>query len=302
MIHDHPPRRNQRSPNSEGAKAEDSHTLYPIHTNEPRTDQDFPTKHENAAKRQLQIAHEWVRFTAWRIGIKPTITSSGFWTAFATIIIAGATLVYVHYARKQWQAMSRQLTVMQRTLKLTRSQLESASGAVVYAWRPFSFVTPTDMAINLSNSGHTTARHIHGALDISFFSVPAGNPAGKRVQRTLNVASIGPFNASDPDSGNSRYQWRIPDAVSKQEARDMAAGKIGMKANLRLSYNDGFRVVKDDDCYVRLGFFIRTPYFSSSGGGDSECSDLSKTLPTFYSALKEARNQAARAAQRHNKN
>lgn len=220
---------------------------------------------------------------------------------FFTVIIAVATVCYTVYAGRQWHVMSGQLTVMQRTLQLTNNQVESASGAVVYAWRPFSFVKPTDMNINFTNSGHTTATHVHAILDISLFSVPSLSVVDKRPQRTLDLASIGPSNPSDPQSGNNRYTWRIPYAVSKQEALEMADGKIGMRAILHESYNDGFRVINNQDCYISLGFSIKAPYYNASGGNDSECSDLSNTVGPFYKMLMQVRREAKLAAQKHQK-
>ncbi|MGB7434591.1 MAG: hypothetical protein WBQ61_07240 [Candidatus Acidiferrum sp.] len=86
-------------------------------------DADHPAKHENRAERFIKITKEWIEFTAWPMvrnavwpAIKSTLTSSTFWTAVATVVIACATCIYTYYSKKQWQAMDGQLTAMKGQL------------------------------------------------------------------------------------------------------------------------------------------------------------------------------------------
>jgi len=87
---------------------------------------------------------EKIRALILRFRLKRVQTSSSFWTAIATVVIAATTVVYTHYARKQWEAMNAQLPQLkesadaaQEAAKAAQSAADTASDSLVLGQRPW---------------------------------------------------------------------------------------------------------------------------------------------------------------------
>ncbi len=88
------------------------------HTRASEPEADEMEEYEERAKKYLAKVYEWVRLVAWSMVTK-VICSSQFWTAAATVAIAVSTVIYTRYAKKQWEVMSEQSSVMQKQLEMS---------------------------------------------------------------------------------------------------------------------------------------------------------------------------------------
>lgn len=82
-----------------------------------------PDGEKNASNRAAYDHFKEVSVVGWR-HIKPVIISANFWTAVATIVIALATVLYTHYAKKQWQEMDAAGKQTDRLICLYQAQLK----------------------------------------------------------------------------------------------------------------------------------------------------------------------------------
>ncbi len=89
--------------------------------------------------------------------------TSSFWTALATAVIAGATILYTCYANQQWQAMSKQVEVTSKQLEVMSKQLEADQRPWLYVKELFSQPDGLNPRVtklftaNIANSGKTPA-------------------------------------------------------------------------------------------------------------------------------------------------
>lgn len=114
-------------------------------------------QHHHRAQRAVADAYEWVTDVALPWVWKHIIRSSNFWTAAATIVIAIATIVYTHYARKQWEEMERQSRQNRNAVEATqRAYVDALEAKVVH----FEIGKPLEAQISYKNAGFTPARHL----------------------------------------------------------------------------------------------------------------------------------------------
>lgn len=158
---------------------------------------------QKKAARYLQIAYEWCRFTAWRRVFKPIIFSSGIWTAAATVVIAVTTIVYTHYARKQWEVLQRQLEVLQR--QLTDDEWKEAAQLSIQDVSVTTVNNPTrkdlvsiQLSYTLKNVGPTTA-----------LSLDSGTGEAPDCRITPSYAQIAP-------NGGNGGNWNIPEGAEEK--------------------------------------------------------------------------------------
>jgi hypothetical protein len=128
----------------------------------------------------------WSKTKAW-----PVLKSSSFWTAAATVVIAVSTIVYTHYAQKQWDVMNRQLQFTERPwISLEGFTVES----------PLTFDTGGGGAItigfDIKNTGQSPA--IMGFWQPDLFLQFGETPSPVRMRdRMCNVAELRSTKVTD---------------------------------------------------------------------------------------------------------
>ena len=90
----------------------------------------YPTRCVQQALTYVWMGICWV----WR----KVLTNAAFWTALATVVIAFATIYYTRYAKKQWQAMDKQLRdfeASQRAVLAPDGTWDKDKGEIVWTLR-----------------------------------------------------------------------------------------------------------------------------------------------------------------------
>lgn len=111
MVNDLPSKEEENYPGEESADSKNPHTL--IDGTSSATNGDKSTEKQNESRRYLQIVWEWIRFVAWQKFAWPTIRSSEFWTALATVIIALFTALTYTIVKDSTQDTQQLITAAQ---------------------------------------------------------------------------------------------------------------------------------------------------------------------------------------------
>ena len=112
---------------------------------------------QDAAQKFIEVAKRWICYEAWP-KIKKIGGSSNFWTAVATVMIAITTGIYTYYARKQWEAMDKQATLMHEQLVGTEAAV------LVVSEYPGIELPAYGFDIGLRNDGHVIASKVRVTL------------------------------------------------------------------------------------------------------------------------------------------
>lgn len=230
-------------------------------------------KYLQAARDKLRIVREWATFTVWRERLKPMLKSPNFWTALATVVIAVATGVYTYYARKQWQAMSGQLTAMQGQLTemqkqypelkkssdaaisqatLARQELEGTMGAVltvngnIHETGEGGLDSFPHAGIDLVNNGHLLASDVQVHAEIEYAALPDMRQIGKRISWNFSVKPL------VPQSGYpAQYEHALE--ISPKFLDLMYDTERTIILHISVAYFDGFEQREDRSCWAFLG-------------------------------------------------
>ena len=142
---------------------------------EVRANNHNPASGTKSAQRHIGPALNWVsrlRLRAWSV-----FSSSSFWTAFATLVIAGATIKYTLYAHRQWDTMRGQLDEMVNQsrpwIKITTVELRPGIAPIktlMFHWPLTGAEVPPILQVKVSllNVGHSPAQNVEAVPE--FFS------------------------------------------------------------------------------------------------------------------------------------
>jgi hypothetical protein len=236
-------------------------------------------------------AYKWTRFKAW-----PWITSkfpgANFWTALATVAIAAATGVYVHYARKQWQAMSGQLTTMNNQLcemkkqsTLMNQQLEGTMGAVIEPTPSGQHIADSDhleIKISFGNTGHVIAHRVEATFTLTKIGLPKGDVIGEPKAWNIDIGEFPP--TAQGQDGTLRS---IGVEISPDEINRMNWAEETIKIDGPLSYLNGF---ESEPKVKRVCFAFLTSNGPNSRGVQRDlngffepCDKFEAEVPSRYS-------------------
>lgn len=175
---------------------------------------------------------------------------------FFTLIIAAATIAYTVYARRQWQAMSGQLTTMnkqwtemQHQTTLTRDQLEGTMAAVLKVNTNVNLDGKT-FQFNLMNVGHVVARNVTANLKITKRALPTERLVGVPIS----------VNFTMPEIGLTQDMWQqreYPLHMSDAEKALILDTKLTLRIEGTLTYNNGFEVIPQDICFAYLTYRLK---------------------------------------------
>ncbi len=88
-------------------------------------DAEQAAKEKQNSEREIHKRFTWLREGVWPWVIR-TASNSNVWTALATVVIAISTIVYTHYAIKQWTAMNKTLGEIQKQTPEVQKQAAAA--------------------------------------------------------------------------------------------------------------------------------------------------------------------------------
>jgi hypothetical protein len=113
-----------RNEDQDSGDEESNDSEVPARTVADHPDTYYSEKNQHSGYGYIEIAYKWVTtiFFPW---IGKGITSSNFWTAAATVVIAVATIIYTRYASKQWGVMNQTL----QEIKLQTPQIQAQAAA-----------------------------------------------------------------------------------------------------------------------------------------------------------------------------
>lgn len=252
------------------------------------------------------------------------MTGPDWVTAIATVMIFLATATYVWYARRQWQAMSGQLTAMQGQLTemksqspqlqksadaaktaadaaqsqvdLMRQQLAASSAAILRFEPPLASSEPNlqNFGVTFRNVGHANATNIHASMDISVRSIPDNKQIGttRSISKdvpTLTVAPLYPL-----DANLSQYEWEVLRPLSSQELTMISDGNAAISVDFSVSYYDGFNRRSFKSCYSHMSFSITvSPGSKVESSPSVPCEELPKAMADFEAAKANAEKEKA---------
>lgn len=157
-----------------------------------------PKEHHHYAQRAIAATYDGFRGWFWQRA-KATVLSANFWTAFATVVIAAATIAYTRYAQRQWTAMNSTLSEIQKQTPEIQNQAKAAQNSVMEIqkqteaserpWLAVDFSVPGGVSFDINgapvgfdvrvrNLGHSPATNV------------VINPRVINRQRTGDVSEI----------------------------------------------------------------------------------------------------------------
>ncbi|HYB61020.1 MAG TPA: hypothetical protein VEH50_06035 [Methylomirabilota bacterium] len=248
MIDDLPSGHEQNDSNDK--KPETVQPAVVTHASGTNSDRYKSAEYEKTAQDYFGVAYQWVRLTAWGKWLKPTIKSSGFWTALATVTMAVTTGIYTYYARKQWQAMDSQLKQNTQSFRMDeRAWVEIGNiEKTVFPPRP-PFGTFFSFAIYAKNVGKTVATDVRIHIDETQGdpSLSDNEKAIRMFQDQLflkqgtNERSVTP-NKPGPQTLAPEATSAVPIYAGGQEPRKWPNGTFTYSFILgRIDYVDAFR-------------------------------------------------------------
>ncbi len=248
------------------------------HTN---NETDNPAEATRSPEDGLEPAYEWIVSTAWP-KFRLTVSSPNFWIAIATVVIAGATIAYTHYARRQWTAMEGQLLEMQKQTLLTRQQLVGTQGAVL---KDSETVSAQGFGMSLINIHEIPAVKTHISVRLTLISLPKGQPLNGPVLYETEE----PLIAKDKEF---RRYWPVPWPQREFRENDWP-GTRAVKAEGEYTYGDGLGGMANESfCIVYLPrLHIASKDESISIETPVKCERLETTIRDVQFRMNEANQE-----------
>lgn len=185
-------------------------------------------------------------------------------TLFAAVAATGAAVgafIYAHIAAGQLETMNRTYgeikaqtsaaqcmakTASQQTA-LFRQQLEQENAAII---RFDGSANENEINFSFTNLGHYAATDLTAVAVISIREIPTNRIIEKLPPLHYSVKNIPPAPMLTIEEGQDRNvrQWSQPYDPSLIKQQLERFGKVAVTTELSISYNNGFRLVKDGGC------------------------------------------------------
>jgi hypothetical protein len=246
-----------------------------------------PKEDKNSTYSYFKPTYQWIRFTVGPWIIKRIVLNSGFWTAAATVVIAVATIVYTHYARKQWQEMHdsgtdthalAQQAVTQGTL--LRQQIVGTYAAAIPKSTPapaelsndLEFLRFQGIDMSFTNVGKTKATGFIADATLIRKTLPNYTPIGIPEYKHISQAQIRPNDQNGPNSiGDTPVIRFNTKALTERDIASLQNLRETIEIDGHFQYGNGFDdTVKEAFCFLYVGQFpqhIFTKSGASTGGG-----------------------------------
>jgi len=256
-----------------------------------------------ASKGHVRPALQWLLALAMRPlkRLSTILTNADNWTAFATLVIAVATVVYTVYAGRQWREMvaassdtktlasaaSAQAKASQDQVALLRQQLEATEGAIITieASSDFKGTTPY-LKFSLMNEGHIAAHKVLARLEVTRRSLPKDETLSTLEPWLISVQEV-------PVWKDRRIDKPYPLRISSRDLELIKDTRVGYRVRGNLTYNNGFATSTQTICYYFVGPFElknRAGRNTGSGGTPSPmpCDEFPLSLQSIVYEKRDA--------------
>jgi hypothetical protein len=236
-------------------------------------------KYEKVAAAYAGIAFRWS---------KKALGSANFWIAVATIAMAVTTMVYTHYARKQWEAMDSQvktmkcqLTEMSKQTTVMRQQTVGTYAAAIPKTIPWprtigndlEFLNYTGIGLSYTNVGKVKATNFIAEATLTRQSLPSYKPLGVAQHKSISRPQIRPNDQNGPngmmDDADIRFDTEM---LTQNDLTLLSDSRETLEIRGYFQYEDGFGdIVHEPICFL---YVVRAqhvfPSGPSTGGGGGE--------------------------------
>jgi len=212
----------------------------------------------------LEHISRWARFKEW--ASKITVAEAGM--LLLTLAIAGSSIAYTKYAKRQWKVMGNQLREMQKSNEMERRRAEDQEEAVVRLHTYGLAVGDYVEHVNAVNSGKFKARNVEGHVDVSLND--ASNIAHKI--RDLGNVDISTTELRGTD-GSVVQETNL--SLTANDWQQLADTNLVIIETGHIRYENGFgRII--DEPYCEGWWFFRTPSDKNNPvqGRGSDCGQI----------------------------
>jgi hypothetical protein len=208
-----------------------------------------------------------------------------------TLAIAGSSIVYTKYAKRQWRVMSSQLKEMQEQTTINRQQLVGTQAALLH-FSGVSFDRSGEIAIALNNAGHVTAADVRFRVEVTRETIRDQRQIGEPF--VFDPLHIEPIKAGDSWSpANLFTPWRPHQLAEEHTWPPNWPGNETFVFRGNFSYQDGFGGKQTGEfCQQWLpNFEIKTKVGISGGGGLYSCDQFKLAIPSILDQEKKAEQE-----------
>ena len=217
------------------------------------------------------------------------------WTTLSTVVIAIATVMYVHVSSKQLEETKKSadaaksaadtasgtLGEIQKQTRLMLQQVEGTMAAVVYFY-PSLETSPYRLFLNVQNGGRVIAHNVAATVTVEVLNLPDGRITGRPFTYNMPPETLGPGSPQSNVSIDKRIDVPEWNALTERGVNEL---RRAVRIRGHFTYEDGFgRTITKSRCEVRMvAFFVSadpTKNLSPRAGrvDNVECSEFSARL------------------------